>query len=211
MKTIATAIALALSASAFAGKPLPTPTQEQGQIQKQGQGQDQGQQQSLNSRIDLELGSDSSANNEGNTLVAEGDTYDIPVSTAYAPGAYSHIRCDQILGFGATRDDGSMAVGIPMPRAWSRKIKDCERVDTANWLRSMGLRNEEIEMRCETKVLVKKFGSEEECETILKSATNYDAELTRLQNNIDILQTERRIEREKCDESKDRIVAACNK
>lgn len=143
-----------------------------------------------------------------NSVEIGGDIYDIPVSTAYAPQAYSHIRCDQILGFGATKDDGSVAVGIPMPRWMSRKIKDCQRVDGASWLASIGLQIEAIKLRCETKVLVEQYGDTQACIDTLSDGIGNVKTIENLKQKLEIVSKERAIEKRKCDESKDRITEA---
>ena len=121
---------------------------------------------------------------EGDSLTVEGDTYDIPVSTAYAPTAYSAMGCTEYLGFGNTSKDGSVSIGLPIPEFLSRKQKDCKRVDNALWLESMGLIDEAIAHRCETRPMVRHYGDVDTCKTAIKGATNYGRQVKMLEDEL---------------------------
>lgn len=224
MKTLLILLSLALSTSAYAtGGEQNDPSQDQRQQQQQEMNQQQDQTVDVTTDVVVatDVVSDATAN-ANNDLTIEGDTYDIPVSTAYAPTPYSHIRCSQYIGFGATRDDGSMSIGFPVPRAFSRKIKDCERVDNAAWLDSMGMRAEAIKNRCEIKSMTKQYGSAENCVDTLQGEHNNIGTIAMLNEKVQTQQREllfvkeghskdMATEQAKCNETINRATGACKK
>jgi len=162
----------------------------------------------------------------GDTLVqVDGDTqiYDFPSNSAYAPPAFSNIRCSDVFGFGYTNKSGSGSAGLPVPRWMSKKIQDCEANADANWLAEAGLPLAAIEARCATRSMRERFGGGMKgkknqtagCVTRLKTLARDAAELEGLRSAVDHLKKDNQqlagkvadLESDvsNCNESRDRV------
>lgn len=160
----------------------------------------------------------------GDTVVeVAGDTeiYDFPSNSAYAPPAFSNIKCADVLGFGYTNQSGSGSVGLPVPRWLSRKIQDCEANADANWLAELGLPLAAIEARCATRSMRKRFGGgskspqaqTEGCIGRLRQLAQDEAELEGLRNVVDQLGRDNERLRDELEQASttDEALADCNK
>lgn len=139
----------------------------------------------------------------GPEIDIEGDTYEaphIPVSTAYAPAAFSNLNCGETIGAAWQGRNGAGSLGIPLPRWASRKQRDCFRQDDANWLANMGLPRVAIEARCATKSMQVRFGGTAKgreartnaCVRHLAGRLDDQNEKAGLRNEVDRLRTDNR-------------------
>lgn len=199
-------------ANATKPKPKPNPGQEQEQGQQQGQQQEQSQNQSQTAHGGFGEGGDAYSDIRVTTEV-EGDSYDIPVNSAFAPQAYTLQKCGSVLGVGSTRDDGSVAVGIQTPWWASRQLRDCWRRADAEWAKSIGAVEDSIDMRCRTKSMQIHYGSTEDCQTIIKKSINVVGMLNNrikvLEKQKETLLIERKYDQERCAEETRRAHETC--
>lgn len=135
-----------------------------------------------------------SAINEGDTITVEGDNWEIPANSAYAPHGFSNMTCAEVFGLGYTNKNGSGSLGLPIPRWLSGKLKDCEAEKDSIWLAELGLVRAAIEARCATRSMRARFGGKgtkkqqtEQCVTELTEPYDHKRERDRLTGLIDEL------------------------
>ncbi len=125
-----------------------------------------------------------------NNVTVEGDEadtyiYDFPSAPAFAPQSSSDIDCRSIIGFAGTTREGSISLGIPVPRWASRRIKDCEREKAAADLKAMGLTLPALQMHCDQKVFVERYGDDNaKCVEKLLTQKSCEAQLDAMQDEL---------------------------
>jgi len=180
-----------------------------------------------------------SSNTSGNvtdnsSVTVEGDSYDFPVNTAFAPRSFSSLNCDAVFGFGSTTDDRSTSVGLPMPvfLEWllgRRGIRaDCELMRAASGLAQLDMKVASALAICGTKEMRNHFGRKAKgknarikaCEKKMLELLRQDAELKALRTQVEDLLREREItqeahdralveQQENCDEQTGRSFESC--
>lgn len=171
--------------------------------------QDQSQKQ--NQAVTVNIGTD------GTPLVQEGPTTLSADDNSFTQTTTSNVSnntvlipnnntegCLRVFGFGFPTGEGSVVLGIP----W--RSGPCDLEASADDAFAQGNLALGWMFKCKMKALKKAFGTEANCLSQTVEAVDMQGEIERLRSNIETLLNERKIDRLKCEESKDRIFAACN-
>lgn len=90
-------------------------------------------------------------------------------STAYAAGAYTNMECGATASASKQEVSEGFSLSSIIPWWASRQIRDCWRRDNANWMDSMGLHDEAIASRCDTRAMLIQYKTKEACYDTLMS------------------------------------------
>ena len=170
----------------------------------QTQGQEQGQDQTA-------TGGQASASNDGVTVGGDTSNVENNSSNIVLVPNNNTENCLRVFGFGFGKDGTSGGFGIP----W--RSKACDYEQAADDAFAAGERELGWFWKCQNKSLYKVFKLEgmsddeakNHCHQKAVGVIDAYATIDQLKRTIDFITSEREIEREKCSESKDRIVAGC--
>jgi hypothetical protein len=192
--TIIFSLLLAFSANATYG---PDPDVDISNHQGQEQGQDQNQEQTQSQH------QSASASNDG--VKVGGDSVENNTSQIVLVPNNNTENCLRVFGFGFGKDGSSGGFGVP----WRSKACDFEQA--ADDAFAAGERELGWYWKCHNKSLYRTFkGKGESSDLAIEQCHSrmIGDRIKRLEDNLAFIQAERYIEREKCEESKDRMSKA---
>ena len=167
------------------------------QEQHQGQNQNQHQDQSQNQDQYQTIGDVS--NDQSVTFTSPKDVTVRNTASAPSPAIFSSNPC--AIG-------GSFGLGLPGGNIGGGKQKvdpQCELRETARILISAGEVELGIKMLCMSDAAMASLGD------ACVPSTNHQNRIAELENQVAVLLQEREFDRQECDDSKDRIIEACQK
>jgi len=177
-------------------------TQEQDQKQYQDQdvtiniGGEDGQPFVTTNAAPTTLNSEDNSSVEFNTSNESHNTVMIPNNNTES--------CLRVFGLGFPTSQGSVVLGLP----W--RSGPCDLEASADDAFAQGNLALGWMFKCKMKANKKAFGTEANCLSQTVEAIDMKAEIERLRANNKMLLEERTIDRQKCEESKDRLFATCN-